>query len=218
MFEDLEKTIATNFTPNKKKMQNILKETLNSILSLMEKLKEPKIIQEKINERTKKLLDEGQLQEARKLIKLGEEIPKELSEVVKKAESYFKEQNYKKARKAYEKAADLAEEIQEEKMVTVLSNKAKKADELPDLIEKQEDLKDEIEDELDDIEIEDYPEIYQEILKLLDEGIQVANDLGDNEKIGVLSEIKSHSEQAMETVQKLLDLDKKIKKTLKKIN
>ncbi|MGV9171166.1 MAG: hypothetical protein ACOC44_01915 [Promethearchaeia archaeon] len=218
MFEDLEKEIAENYTSNKKKMREVLKETMSSILSLMEKLKEPKIIQEKINERTKVLLDEGQLQKARKLIELGEEIPDELSERVKTAESYFKEGNYKKARKNYEKAADLAKEIEEEKMVTVLLNKAKKADELPDLIDKQEDLKDDIEDELDDVEAEDYPEKYKKIITLLEEGIQVANDLGDNEKIGVLSNFKSLSEKAEKTARKLLNYNEKLKEKLKKIN
>ncbi|MFO8019829.1 MAG: tetratricopeptide repeat protein [Promethearchaeia archaeon] len=217
MFEDLEKEIAENFTSDKKKMRQFLKGILNSILSLMEKLKEPKIIQEKINERTKTLLDNGKLQEARKLIKLGEETPSELSEKVKEGEAYFKDGDYKKARKSYEKAADLAEEIQEEKMVTVLNNKAKKADQMPDLIDKQEDLQEDIEDELDDIEVEEYPEIYKEIIDLLEEGIQVANALGENEKIKILSDFKHLSVKAKDTAGKLLDINKKLRENLKKI-
>ena len=36
---------------------------MNSFLSLLEKLEEPKIIKEAINEKTKRMLDEGKLQE-----------------------------------------------------------------------------------------------------------------------------------------------------------
>ena len=42
-----------------------------------------------LNEKTKKLLDEGKLQEARELIDLGEEIPGELSVVIKEADESF---------------------------------------------------------------------------------------------------------------------------------
>jgi len=79
IFERAENKIINNFSENKSEMKNLLKESLSSIMSLMEKLKEPKIIVETINEKTKKMLDEGKLQEARELIELGQTIPSKLA-------------------------------------------------------------------------------------------------------------------------------------------
>ena len=68
VFEKIEADIVQNYSDDKKKLQALLKKNLQSFLSLLEKLKEPKIIKETINEKTKKMLDEGKLQEARVLI------------------------------------------------------------------------------------------------------------------------------------------------------
>jgi len=119
-FENIEEDIVQNFSKDKKKMQLLLKKNLNSFLSLLEKLEEPKIIKEAINEKTKKMLDEGKLQEARELIDLGEKIPDKLSQEIKVASEYYDSGMFKKAKKSYLKAANLAEKIQETEIVEFL--------------------------------------------------------------------------------------------------
>jgi len=79
IFENFEENIAQNYTKDKKKMNLLLKNILNSTIDLFEKLKEPSIIKDTINEKTKQMLDDGKLQEARELIDLGEKIPGKLS-------------------------------------------------------------------------------------------------------------------------------------------
>ncbi|MFX1410210.1 MAG: hypothetical protein ACFFA6_07650, partial [Promethearchaeota archaeon] len=108
IFKKIEETIIQNFTNEKSKMDELLKKALNSILSLMEKLKEPIIVKETINEKTKQLLDEEKLQEARELIDLGEEIPEKLSAEVKLGEQFLLEKFYKKAKRSFLKAAEFA--------------------------------------------------------------------------------------------------------------
>ena len=61
VFEKTEEKIVQNFSDDKKKMVALLKDNITSILGLMEKLKEPKIIIDTINEKTKKMLDDGKL-------------------------------------------------------------------------------------------------------------------------------------------------------------
>ena len=80
--ENLKDKILENFSDDKKKMNSFLQDALNSIMSLTQKLQEPKIIKETINDRTKKMLDDGKLTEARELIDLGEEIPVKLVIIV----------------------------------------------------------------------------------------------------------------------------------------
>ncbi|MFX0070812.1 MAG: hypothetical protein ACFFAO_06955, partial [Candidatus Hermodarchaeota archaeon] len=116
-FEKIEEEIVQNFSKDKRKMQDLLKKNLNSFLTLLEKLKEPKIIKETINEKTKSMLDNGKLQEARELIDLGEKIPDKLSEEIKQASNFLQNSQYKKAEKSYIKAAKYAEQIQEDEIV-----------------------------------------------------------------------------------------------------
>jgi hypothetical protein len=54
-----------------------------------------------INEKTKKMLDEGKFQEARELIDLGEKIPEKLSSEINLAEQFFNEKLYKRAKSRY---------------------------------------------------------------------------------------------------------------------
>ncbi|UCC18661.1 MAG: hypothetical protein JSV62_11200, partial [Promethearchaeota archaeon] len=75
IIENIEEKVIKDFSSDKQKMNEILKEGLNAIMSLIQKLQEPKIIKETMNERTKRMLDDGNIQEARELIDLGEEIP-----------------------------------------------------------------------------------------------------------------------------------------------
>ena len=109
IFEDIEQKIVQNFSPDKKKMNDLLKEALNSILDLIQKLQEPTIIKEILNERTKGMLDNDQLQEAKELIDLGEEIPEKLAEEVQVAEELLSNNLYRKAKKSFLKASEFSE-------------------------------------------------------------------------------------------------------------
>jgi len=215
VFESIEKNIVANFTRDKKQMQSVLKQTLASILSLMEKLKEPKIIQEKINEKTKVLLDQGKLQEARDLISLGEKIPKQLSATVKSAEKEFQDQNYKKAKKYYLKAADLAEQIEEMEMVEILTKKGETAGDIPILQKEQESLNKELRKVLGDLEVRHLNIAYKNMLSTIDENIKISNQLEDNEFIELLEDLRGKCFDAFERALDLAKLDKEIKEIIK---
>ncbi|TFF89906.1 MAG: hypothetical protein EU548_05710 [Promethearchaeota archaeon] len=213
MFENIENEIVENYSKDKRKMQTVLKNIVSSVMSLMEKLKEPKIIQEKINEKTKVLLDDGKLQEARELIKLGETIPKELSQTVKRAEQYLKEGSYKKTRKYYEKAAELAAEIQEDEMVDILNKKAEQCEKIPDYIKRRENINKDITKILEDLEDREL-DVYKEVIPLIKEDIKVSNQLEDNLFIEKLSLLKEHCQKASKKSAELNDIDKEILKIL----
>ncbi|MBY8982334.1 MAG: hypothetical protein KGD57_05255, partial [Candidatus Lokiarchaeota archaeon] len=153
VFANIQEQVIENYNiKDKKKMQSFLKDTLTSILNLIEKLKEPEIIKDTINEKTKRMLDEGKLQEARELIDLGEAVPIELSELIRDADSLFKSGEYKKAKKRFLKAAELAEIIQENEIVSFLIKKAEKVGNYPDLIKERENIQKEIKKQFLDLE------------------------------------------------------------------
>jgi hypothetical protein len=217
VFENVQARIGKQYDEKDHgKMRALLKETLNSILSLMEKLKEPTIIQDTINEKTKILLDEGKLQEARELIDLGEKIPQELSALIKEAENLFSEKDFKKAKKKFLKASDLAAEIKEDEIQEFLINKAKKIGTYPDLIDKREDLRDELKDILDDFE-RDQLRIYDKLKDPIDELITIANTFGENEKYDLLTDLLRNVNKAADKAKDLYNLDKKIKDLVLKL-
>jgi hypothetical protein len=191
IFETIEENILKEYTEDRSKMEEILKNSINSILSLMEKLKEPAIIVDTINEKTKKMIDDGDLQEARELIDLGEEIPEKLANEIKLAEQFLNQNAYRKAKKSYLKAAELAEIIQEYEIVSFLRYKAEEIGILPELIKESEQL-------------------YKDINGL----INISSSFEDNEKISKLAQILSYSNQADKLAKELFNLDKRIKDAL----
>jgi protease II len=217
VFESIERRIVENFTRDKKKMEVNLKDTLSSILSLMEKLKEPKIIQEKINEKTKILLDEGKLQEARELISLGEKIPKQLSATVRSAEDAFRQQLYKKAKKNYLKAADLAGQIEETEMVEILTKKGETVGDIPIYLKERDTLNKEIKKILGDLEVRHLNIAYKNMITSIDENIKISNKLEDNELIELLEELKVKCHDALQSSLSLANADKDIKDLIKNI-
>ncbi|TXT66287.1 MAG: hypothetical protein BAJALOKI3v1_40097 [Promethearchaeota archaeon] len=217
IFENMEQNIVENIElDDKKQMETLLKDTVNSILSLMDKLKEPSIIQETINEKTKILLDEGKLQEARELIDLGEEIPGELSETIKEADEYYQKEDYKKAKKRFLKAAELAEEIQEEEIVRFLKNKAEKVGTFPDLIDEGEDLEDNVKDIFDDFE-KNQLRLYDKLIEPVERLIEIANTFEENEKYEFLMDLLRNIKKASKLAQELYDLDEVIADRMKKL-
>jgi len=217
VFKNAESKILKNYDEkDKEKMRRLLKETLNSILSLMEKLKEPGIIQETINEKTKTLLDDGKLQEARELIDLGETIPQELSALVKEAEKLFSEKDFKKSKKRFLKASELAEEIQEDEIKEFLVNKARKVGSYPDLIDKREDLRDDLKDILDDFK-RDELKVYDKLVDPIDELISIANTFGENEEYDFLNDLMKNVKKATEKAKALYKLDKIIEDLILKL-
>jgi len=83
ILDNIAAKVVEEFSKDKGKLEALLKKEFDSIFTLMEKLKEPTMIKETINDKTKKMLDNGKLQEARELIDLGEDIPEKLSEEIK---------------------------------------------------------------------------------------------------------------------------------------
>ena len=218
IFEKIEERVVTNFSQDKKKLQSTLKGILNSILSLMEKLKEPKIIKETINEKTKKLLDEGKLQEARELIELidKKKIPEKLSQEVKLAEDALKESLYKKSKKSYLKAASLADQVRETEMALFLRKKGERVAAIPDIIKTREALSKAIKKglgELQDLEFK----AYEDTLPLIDKNIKLSNSLEDNESFDLYERLYKSCYNASRRASDLNKLNKEIKNMTKKL-
>lgn len=210
IFETIEEKILKEYTQDRNKMENILKDSLNSILSLMEKLKEPAIIVDTINDKTKTMIDDGKLQEARELIDLGEEVPEKLAMEIKYAEEFLNDKAYKKAKKSYLKAAELAEVIQEYEIVSFLRYKAEEIGTLPDLIKESETLYKDISGLIDTLQ-ENKLHLYHELNKPLNRLINISSSFEEEEKISKLTQLLSFSSQADRLAKELFNLDKKIK-------
>ncbi|TFG13055.1 MAG: hypothetical protein EU531_10090 [Promethearchaeota archaeon] len=216
IFETVEEKILKEFSDDRNKMEELLKDSLNSILSLMEKLKEPTIIVDTINDKTKKMIDNGNLQEARELIDLGEEIPEKLALEIKLAEEYLNENAYKKAKKSYLKAAELAEIIQEYEIVSFLRYKAEEIGTLPDLIKESEQLYKDINALIETLQ-ENKLHLYHELNKPLNRLINISSSFEDNEKISKLTQLLSYSNQADRLAKELFNLDKRIKDAMENL-
>jgi len=216
LFQKIEESVIQNYTSDKTNMSEVLKKTLNSALSLMEKLKEPTIVKETINEKTKQLLDEEKLQEARELIDLGEELPERLSAEVRLGEQFITEKFYKKAKRSFLKAAELAAKIQEEEIVSFLKNKAEQVGKFPDLIKEREDLYKVLEQVFNDLE-SNRLYLYGDLAEPIDRLLYLSNTFEEDELIKNLTELKKSTHNATQLAKELYRLDKKIKELFNKV-
>ncbi|MFX0003953.1 MAG: hypothetical protein ACFE9C_08765 [Candidatus Hodarchaeota archaeon] len=216
IFANVEEIVIQNFTDDKSKMNQILNNAIHSILSLMEKLKEPKIIKETINDRTKNMLDDGKLSEARELIDLGEEIPEKLAAEVKLAEDLLKQEFYKKSKKSFLKAVELAELIQEKEIASFLQNKGEQVGFFPDLIKEREILYKEIDKILNNLDINQF-HIYDSFAEPIDRLIEISLTFEEHELVDILTKLKSNTQRASKLAIELYGIDEKIRELLKKI-
>jgi glutaredoxin 2 len=209
IFEEIEDKVSHNYgSIDKQKMKKYLKETLDSITNLLEKLKNPEIIREKLNKRTKKLLDENKIEEAKKLIDLGEKIPAEVSQLIEDAEAYFKEENFKKSKKRFLKAADLAELIQENQIAAFLKNKAEKVANFPKLLEEREDIRKEIRDQFDDLQnLHNLLQNYGVIIPYIKRLMEISNIFNQNERYLKLSKILNELKRATRLSEQLREIN-----------
>jgi hypothetical protein len=216
IFTNVEEIVIQNFTNDKSKMTQILNNAINSILSLLEKLQEPKIIKETINDRTKKLLDDGKLSEARELIDLGEEIPEKLAAEVKIAEDLLNQEFYRKAKKSFLKAAELAALIQEEEIASFLINKGEQVGFFPDLIKERENLYKEIDKVLTNLELNQL-QTYESFIEPIDRLIDISLTFEEHELVDTLMKLKNNAQRASKLANELENIDEKIRELLKKI-
>ena len=216
LFENIEAKVIQDYSPDKNKMVEILKNGLNSILSLVQKLQEPKIIKDILNERTKKMLDENLLQEARELIDLGEDVPEKLADEVKVAEELLKNKEYRKAKKSFSKASELAVLIQEEEIASFLQNKGDHVGMIPDLLKERESLNKEIEKIASELE-NNKLYLYDLLIDPIDRLIEISNNLEEEELTGELMKFKNNAQRATRLTNDLKGLDNKIKENLNKI-
>ncbi|MFX1374476.1 MAG: hypothetical protein ACFFA0_01570 [Promethearchaeota archaeon] len=215
IFDNIEKKVIQNFSNDNKKMNELLKEGLNSILSLIQKLQEPKIIKDILNERTKKMLDDGLLQDARELIDIGEEIPEKLAEEVKIAETLLNEQDYRKAKKSFIKASELASVIQEEEIASFLENKGEKVGLYPELLKERENLYKEIEKITNELESNKLY-LFDLLIEPVDKIIEISNNFEENETISELTKLKNNVNKASRLAKELDEIKNKIKENLSK--
>ena len=216
IFENVEAKIIKDFSTDKQKMAEILKSSLNSILSLTQKLQEPKIIKEILNERTKKMLDDNLLQEARELIDLGEEIPEKIADEVKVAEDLLGNKEYRKARKSFLKASELAGLIQEEEIASFLQNKGEQVGMFPDLLKERDNLNREIEKIVSELQ-NNKLYLYNSLVDPIDRLIEISNNLEEDELSGDLINFKNNIQRATRLAKDLEGLDIKIKENLNKL-
>jgi hypothetical protein len=216
IFENIETKVIQDFSTDKQKMTEILKNGLNSILSLVQKLQEPKIIKEILNERTKKMLDDSLLQEARELIDLGEIVPEKLADEVQIAEGLLKNKEYRKARKSFLKASELAVLIQEEEIASFLQNKGEHVGKFPDLLKERDNLNKEIEKIVSELEGNKLY-LYDLLIEPIDRLIEISSDLEEDELNGELMKFKDNAQRATRFANDLKGLDNKIKENLSKI-
>ncbi|MFX1312745.1 MAG: hypothetical protein ACFFHD_09050 [Promethearchaeota archaeon] len=216
IFENIEEKAIQGFSTDKKKMNDILKNGLNSFLSLLQKLKEPEIIKDILNERTKKMLDDGQLQEARELIDLGEDIPQKLAEEVEFADRLLKETLYKKAKKSFLKAAELAALIQEEEITSFLQNKGEQVGMFPELLKERDILYKETTKIINQF-LGEKLDIYNQLIEPIDRLIEISDTFEEHELIDDLIQLKNKIERASRSGKDLKGLELKIKESLDKI-
>jgi len=216
VFKNVEKTILPKFTSDRKQLTDILKNALNSILSLIQKLKEPKIIKETINERTKILLDQGKLQEARELIDLGEDIPKKMAAEVQLADQLLNDKLYKKAKKSFIKAAELASTIQEVEIASFLENKAIQVGLFPDLIKERENLQKEVDKIVNNLDSNELY-LYNDLIEPIERLIEISVNFEQSEMIDHLTNLRQYIQRASRLAKELYGLDEKIKEMLEKI-
>ncbi len=216
IFEHAEEKVVKNFSTDKKKLTETLKNTIKSILSLVQRLQEPKIIKETINERTKQMIDDGKLTEARELIDLGEEIPEKLAAEVNLAEKLLDENEYRKAKKGFLKAAELAIIIQENEIASFLKKKGENVGKFPDLIKKRVDLSKELGKRASELK-NNQLYLYNYLIEPVNQLIDISSTLEETELIDVLTKLKTNSKRASRLAKELYGLDNKIRELIKKI-
>jgi len=216
MIEKIALRLAKEISKDRLKMGEILKTEINSFFTLMEKLKEPALIKDTIDDKTKKLLDDGKLQEARELINLGEDIPEKLSEEIKLAEEFLSNKLYKKAKKSYLKAAELAETIQEEDIVSFFKHKAEQVGIFPDLIKEREIILRDIAKVIDGLRSNQL-HLYHELIRPVDRLINISSSFEEHKLTESLTDIIVQLNKANNYSKELFSLDKKLKDTFEKL-
>ena len=216
ILDNIAAKVVKEFSKDKGKLEALLKKEFDSIFTLMEKLKEPTMIKETINDKTKNMLDDGKLQEARELIDLGEDIPEKLSEEIKLAEQLLNDKFYKKARKSFLKAAELAEIIQENDVVLFLTSKADQVVKFPDLIKERENIHRDMEKKIEEFQ-HNKLHLYHELIRPVDALINIANSFEDHELTISLTELLKNFKRADQLAKELFNLDTKIKEHFEKL-
>jgi len=213
ILENIAEKVIKGFSKDTVKLESILRNEFDSIFTLMEKLKEPTLIKETINNKTKKMLDDGNLQEARELINLGEEIPEKLSEELKLAEQFLKNKFYKKAKKNFLKAAELAEIIQESDIVSFLINKADQVGKFPELLKEQESLMKNLESTTEELK-NNKLHLYHELIRPIESLLNISNSFEQHELTSKLTQLLNHFKRADILAKELFSLDTKINERL----
>ena len=216
ILDNIAAKVVKEFSKDKGKLEALLKKEFDSIFTLMEKLKEPTMIKETINDKTKNMLDDGKLQEARELIDLGEDIPEKLSEEIKLAEQLLNDKFYKKARKSFLKAAELANVIQENDVVLFLTSKADQVVKFPDLIKDRENIHRDMEKKIEEFQ-HNKLHLYHELIRPVDTLINISNSFEDHELTISLTELLKNFKRADQLAKELFNLDTKIKEHFEKL-
>jgi len=213
ILENIAEKVIKGFSKDTVKLESILRNEFDSIFTLMEKLKEPTLIKETINNKTKKMLDDGNLQEARELINLGEEIPEKLSEELKLAEQLLDNKFYKKSKKSFLKAAELADIIQESDIVSFLTNKAEQVGKFPELLKAQESVTKDLESTTEELK-NNKLHLYHELIKPIELLINISNSFEQHELTSKLTQLLNHFKRADILAKELFSLDAKINERL----
>ncbi len=194
-------------------LNSTIKKIFEQSLDLEEKLRDPKLVKERIIKKTNKLLDDGNFQRAQELIALAEKIPDRLAVAVKSGDVALKKENYKQAEKSYKQAADLANEISEPEMEAALLLKAEKAKTFPGLQKDQKSAILKLEKPFSSLD-KRVRSVYRVGLDAIDDAIKISDKLEDDPTIQSLKELEELTEEAKELSRDLDAIDSKIRAAL----
>jgi len=201
---------------NINKIQDILKQALDSRNEWVDDLKETKRIQEKIVQKANKLLDDANFESAQSLIKLAKEIPPKISDMVNRGDEAFGQANYRVAQKLYSDAADLSDKISQNAIAQLLRKKATRADEIPKFTKTWALLYDQICKPLKKMDKREV-NFYMDPSPTVNQAIEVSDMLEDDNTIYELEKLDDLLHKAEQLSKELDKTDVEIKKTLEKL-
>ncbi|MFW9878340.1 MAG: hypothetical protein ACFFG0_35100, partial [Candidatus Thorarchaeota archaeon] len=132
------------------------------------------------------------------------------------AEDLLLAKEYRKAKKSFLKAAELATLVQEVKITSFLENKGEQVGLFPDLLRERENLQKEIVKIINEFE-NNKMDLNNLIIGPVDRLIDISNNFEENDKINELKKLKSNVLRVSRLAKELDGLKNKIKENLTNI-
>lgn len=217
MIAQLKDIISIAKTKGKSLLDSTLKQVLENRIELSALPYQKEQIQKKLSNVANKLLDEGNFEKAQEYIKLAQEVPTKLTDLVIKGDNLLKNKNYRGAAKAYSDASSLANKINQSGLAELMRKKAAKASEIPKYNKSKLLYLNQIEKGLSRLNKRISSNVYRDPINSIDGLLNIADVLENDEEIAVLQELIDILEDSDLKYQEILDGDKKIKELFSKL-